>query len=165
MHIWGAPSNDQAQWKTLEKANSACMAAVTLAAEVVASGGFLMLELPTRVVPQDLHRQILWPRVALQLLSRFSSIRVLSLKRAHPEAAKSYVSELCVARLPRFVAAVCSSVCAFAVPERDSGTVSPEDRAYGRRYPSPVGNGRCVLSGLLVSAIAHEAEARFYLQA
>ena len=165
MHIWGAPSNDQVQWKTLEKANSACMAAVSLAAEVVAAGGFLLLELPTRVGPQDLHRQILWPRVALQHLSRFSSVRVLSLNRAHPEVAKSYVSELCVARLPRFAAAVHSSVCAFAVPERDSGTVSPEDRVYGRRYPSPVGNGRCVLSGLLVSAIAHEAEARFYSQA
>ena len=165
MHIWGAPSNDQAQWKTLEKANSACMAAVTLAAEVVASGGFLMLELPSRVVPQDLHRHILWPRVALQHLSRFSSVRVLSLSRAHPEVAKSYVSELCVARLPRFVAAVGSGVRAFAVPQRGSGTASPEERAFGRCYPSPVGNGRCDLSGILVSAIAHEAEARFYLQA
>ena len=164
MHIWGAPSNDQAQWATLEKPTVLAWPPSRLLPKWLPRG-FLMLELPTRVVPQDLHRQILWPRVPLQHLSRFSSIRVLSLKMAHSEAAKSYVCELCVARLPRFVAAVGSSVCAFAVPERDSGTVSPEERAYGRRHPSPVGNGRCVLSGVLVSAIAHEAEARFYLQA
>ena len=163
-HLWGVPSNDQTQWKALEKANNACMAAVTLAAEVVAAGGFLLLELPTKVVPQDQHREILWPRVALQHLSKFSTVRIVSLVRAHPEAAKSCLSTLCLARLPRFAAAVSTSACAFAVPLCASGTSPHGCRVYGRHFPSPVGNGSCLLSATLVSAIAHEAAAHFVSQ-